>query len=62
MADNPPHVPSFFMASKLLMQLQDVERARAVLRSGIEQARTQNDHHAAAEMSEFLMALGSMGE
>ena len=62
MADDPPHVPSFFMAGKLLVQLQEVERARTVLRDGIEQARAQNDQHAAAEMSEFLMALGARPE
>ncbi len=53
-----PHVPSFFMAGKLLVQMHEMERARAVLRDGIEQARTQGDQHAAAEMSEFLMAMG----
>jgi len=55
----PPHVPSFFMAGKLLVQMRAVTRARAVLREGIEQARQQGDHHAAGEMSEFVMALGA---
>jgi hypothetical protein len=32
------------------------------LRDGIDQARGQGDAHAAAEMSEFLAALGQMGE
>jgi hypothetical protein len=32
------------------------------LREGIEAARSQGDDHAAAEMSEFLMGLGSAGE
>jgi thioredoxin-like negative regulator of GroEL len=59
MRDQPPHVPAFFMAAKLLAQLGRVEAARAALREGIEQARGQGDHHAASEMSELLMALGS---
>ncbi len=59
MNDEPAHVPSFFMGSQLLMRMQRLEEARATLRSGIEQARSQGDHHAAAEMAEFLMALGT---
>ncbi len=58
---DPPHVPSFFMAGKLLLQQRQVDEARAVLRDGIEQARRQGDHHAAAEMAEFLMAMGELG-
>ena len=58
MVDDPPHVPAFFMAAKLLVQLGMTDDARAVLRDGIEIARQQSDHHAASEMSEFLMALG----
>ncbi len=61
MSDHPAHIPSFFMAGKLLVQIHDVEQARTVLRDGIEQAREQGDHHAAGEMSEFLMALGGQG-
>ena len=61
MSDAPPHIPSFFMAGKLLVRLHEVEQARTVLREGIEQARTQGDHHAAGEMSEFLVALGAAG-
>jgi thioredoxin-like negative regulator of GroEL len=59
MAQDPPHVPSFFMAAKLLVQVQRVDQARAVLRNGIEQARRQGNEHAASEMSEYLVALGS---
>ena len=61
MRDEPAHVPSFFMAAKLLVQRRRVEEARAVLRDGIEQAREQGNQHAAAEMAEFLMALGEDG-
>jgi len=60
MADDPAHVPSFFMAGQHLTKRGLVEEARAVLRDGIERARQQGDHHAAAEMSEFLSGLGEL--
>lgn len=59
MQETTPHVPSFFMAGKLLAQSEQVEAAQAVLREGIEQARAQGDQHAASEMAEYLLALGS---
>ena len=37
-------------------------RARDVLREGIEAARAAGDAHAAGEMSEFLASLGALGE
>jgi len=61
-SDAPPYVPAFFMAGQQLAKLGRVEDARSILRDGIEQARSQNDAHAAGEMSEFLTSLGSMGE
>lgn len=60
--DTPPYVPAFFMAAQQLVDLDQVERAREFLREGIEEARRQGDSHAAAEMSELLSALGSLGE
>lgn len=60
--DEPPYVPAFFMAGQQLVRLDRVNEARAILRDGIEQARSQNDSHAAGEMSEFLASLGSLGE
>ncbi len=57
-----PYVPAFFMSAQQLVRLQRVNEARSNLRSGIEQARVQNDAHAAGEMSEFLMSLGELGE
>ncbi len=57
-ADNPPYVAAFFMAGQQLARLNRVAEARAILRDGIEAARTQNDAHAAGEMSEFLASLG----
>ncbi len=60
--DQPPYVPAFFMAAQQLADLDRIEDARRYLRDGIEQARSQGDSHAAAEMSELLAALGEMGE
>ena len=60
--NDPPYVPAFFMAGQQLSGLRRVAEAREIIRSGIEEARRQDDHHAAAEMSEFLTALGSLGE
>lgn len=60
--DDPPYVPAFFMSGQQLVRLNRVNEARSVLRDGIEQARQQNDSHAAGEMSEFLASLGELGE
>ncbi len=62
MADQPPHVPSFFMAGQHLAKQNRWDEARDVLRAGIEQARLQGNAHAAGEMSEFLASLGQLGE
>lgn len=62
MKDTPPYVPAFFMSAQQLVDLGRIEAARANLRDGIDQARAQNDAHAAAEMSELLASLGAMGE
>jgi thioredoxin-like negative regulator of GroEL len=62
MDQDPPCVPAFFMAAQQLVELDRVEEAREHLRNGIEQARTQGDSHAAAEMSELLASLGELGE
>ena len=59
--DDPPYVPAFFMAAQQLARLDRLAEARAMLRNGIEAARTQNDAHAAGEMSEFLASLGNVG-
>ena len=56
---DPPHVPSFFMAAQMLADDEQVEAARALLREGIEIARSQGDSHAAGEMGDLLMMLGS---
>src|SRR5690242_2586792 len=59
MAKSPPYVPAFFMSAQQLVRLNRLDEARSMLRYGITAAREQNDQHAAAEMSEFLMSLGS---
>ena len=56
--DQPPYVPAMFMAAQQLARLERIEEARAILRDGIEQARVQDNSHAAGEMSEFLVSLG----
>jgi thioredoxin-like negative regulator of GroEL len=61
MGESPPHVPAFFMAAKLFVELDRRDDARRMLRSGIEEARKQNDAHAASEMAEMLTALGPQG-
>ena len=61
MNESPPHVPSFLMAAQRLVQLDEIEEARAALRDGIEQARAQGDSHAAAEMADLLASLGMLG-
>ncbi|TWU37196.1 tetratricopeptide repeat protein [Novipirellula artificiosorum] len=60
--DTPPYVPAFFMAAQTLADLDRVDEARTYLRAGIDEARKQGDHHAAAEMSDFLTSLGDRGE
>ncbi len=57
MSDDPPYVPAFFMAAQQQARLHQIDEAKAFLREGIEQARSQDDSHAAAEMSEFLQSL-----
>ena len=59
---DPPYVPAFFMAGQQLARMGRIEKARDVLRVGIDVARDQGDAHAAGEMSEFLASLGALGE
>lgn len=60
--ENPPYVPAFFMAGRQLAEIGRIEKAREVLRVGIEAARQQGDAHAAGEMSEFLASLGEQSD
>lgn len=58
MADQPPHVPSFFRAGQLLARMGESPQAAQTLQRGIEWARDQGDMHAAEEMNELLQSLG----
>lgn len=60
--ETPPHVAAFFRRAQLLVELERIEEARSVLRDGIENARQQEDLHAAGEMSELLTDLAQWGE
>ena len=60
--DNPPYVPAYFMAAQQLVDIDQVDQARAMLREGIEQGRIQGDSHAAAEMADYLAMIGDLGE
>ena len=62
MSDPSPYVPAFFMAAQQLVRLSRLGEARAALREGIEQARSQGNAHAAGEMAEFLASIGPLGE
>ena len=62
MADQPPHVASFLRGAQLLVKLDRIAEARAVLRTGIEAARERGEAHAAGEMGELLASLGQFGE
>ena len=58
-AGDPPYVPAMFMAGQQLVRLDRIDEARGVLREGIETARRLGNSHAAGEMSELLVSLGS---
>lgn len=62
MQDQPPYIPAFLMAAQLFVQLDEIESARGVLRTGIEAAREQGEAHAAGEMADLLASLGSYGD
>lgn len=62
MVEQKPFVPAFFRAAQLLVRLERISEARKYLRDGIDEARSQQDSHAAAEMSELLASLGMAGE
>lgn len=61
-SDPEPHVASFLRGAQLLVRMDEIEEARAVLRSGIEIARSRGEMHPAGEMAELLTSLGSLGE
>lgn len=60
--ETPAYVPAFHMAGRQLVTLGRIDEARRALREGIEEARNQGNTHAAGEMGELLMSLGTAGE
>jgi len=56
--DEPKYVAAFFMAAQQLVELDRLDEARRFLRDGIDEARRQDNQHAAAEMSELLSEIG----
>ncbi len=56
--EEPRYVAAFFMAAQQLVELDRMEEARTFLRDGIDEARRQDNQHAAAEMSELLSEIG----
>lgn len=54
----PKFVAAFFMAAQQLVELDRIDEARKFLRDGIDEARRQDNQHAAAEMSELLSEIG----
>lgn len=61
-AEQPPHIASYFRSAQILADQNQIEQARAFLRDGIDAARAAKDFHAAAEMGEMLSSLGQFGE
>jgi tetratricopeptide (TPR) repeat protein len=53
-AADPDYVPAYFQAASILARTGRGDRARALLRSGIEAAARKGDSHAAAEMAGLL--------
>ena len=57
MNDTPPHVPSYFMMGQMLADNEQIDDAKTTLQSGITEARSQGNSHAAGEMTELLESL-----
>lgn len=53
----PHYVPAYLMAGQVAKELGRADRAREVLRRGIETAEKQGNHHALSEMSALLESL-----
>ena len=57
MSSQEPYVPAFLMAGQLLTRVGQTDAARECFHAGIQQARQQQNEHAAGEMSQFLAEL-----
>lgn len=53
MEHKTPYVPAFLMAGQLLARLDRIAEAKTVYSAGIEEARKQDNQHAAGEMAAF---------
>ncbi len=56
-AEHPNYVAGYFQWAQLLAKLDEIDRAKELLKSGISVARKVGDSHAAGEMAEFLGTL-----
>lgn len=54
---DPPYVPAYLQAGQILSRLGREDEAKAIFRTGIEQAQKQGNDHAAGEMTGFLEAI-----
>ena len=57
LAQHPAYVTGYFQFGQLLARISQMDKARAVLTTGIEAARRTGDHHAADEMQAALAQL-----
>ena len=51
---DPDYVAAYLMAGQVAAEMDEDERAVAILRTGIERARAIGNDHAASEMSDLL--------
>ena len=58
MSNEPPYVPAFLMAGQQYVSMGQPDAARTAWQAGIKAACSQNDEHAAGEMTQFLGELG----
>jgi tetratricopeptide (TPR) repeat protein len=54
---NPLYAPAYFHKGNTLLELNQLDQARSVLRLGIEKATEGGDTHAASEMGDVLESL-----
>ncbi|MER3329400.1 MAG: tetratricopeptide repeat protein, partial [Candidatus Kapaibacterium sp.] len=52
--ENPSYVPSYYQASLLLLEQNQLEETKIILEKGIKIARQQNDLKAATELKQLL--------
>ena len=52
-----PYVPAYLMAGQILNRLGEIPKAVEILRTGVIEARKQNNAHAAGEMEGLLASI-----